>query len=148
MCDLNTLMMKCTSPLNLCKMEIYRNFDGKCQYDLNDIRFHLLMNEHTDASTPSAIEYVRKMCKRCYVETRKCKRCELHDLMLAHVKTKLFQPYVYRNLRDYGNCYISQTSKLTEEQIFDLKVFGFPNIKVEKAKLTGGQIISVEGVLI
>ena len=125
------------------KEEIPRYYDNKVKYDINEVRYYLTMQNNEKVSTADAIEYVRNICKKCFCEKSKCKRCELHELMEFHVKKKMFEPFVYRNLAEYGNCYISQCNKLSEEQVFDLKVFGFPNVTWSKAKNAGGLIIKV-----
>lgn len=128
--------------MSIKKEEIPRKYDN-VRYDLNEVRFYLTTQGNEKATTADAIEYVRSICKKCYVEKSKCKRCELHELMNFHVKKKLFKPFVYRNLAEYGNCYINRCVKLSDEQIFDLKVFGFPNITYSKGKNSGGIIIKV-----
>ena len=62
--------------------------------------------------------------------------------MENHLKSRAFARYVYKNLNELGNCYIKQATPLTEEQIFDLKVFGFI-VKTKPAVLSGGTIIEV-----
>lgn len=112
-------------------------------YDLNDIRYFLkIEKKQKRATTADAIEYVRNHCKNCYAERVKCKKCDYHNLMENHIKKRLFEPFVYRNLHEYGNCYIAQSVPLSEEQIFDLKVFGFPKVEFRKSSI-GGLIISV-----
>lgn len=125
------------------KEEIPRYYDNKIKYDINEVRFYLTSQNRKKASTADAIEYVRNLCKKCYCEKNKCKRCELYELMKFHVKKKLFEPFVYRNLAEYGNCYISQCTGLSKDQVFDLKVFGFPKVMWSKAKNAGGLIIKV-----
>ena len=112
-------------------------------YELSDIWGYLRFTQNNDKlEIADCIEYVKNKCKHCYVNDIKCNNCEYHKLMKNHLKSRAFARYVYKNLNELGNCYIKQATPLTEEQIFDLKVFGFI-VKTKPAVLSGGTIIEV-----
>ncbi len=104
-----------------------------------DLRINHNLPETTIADT---IDYVRNTCKNCSELTAKCEKCSFHKLMKEHCKERMFQRWIYKNLRDTGTCFINQDFDLTEEQLFDLKVFGFTKIETKKASC-GGLIIKV-----
>lgn len=113
-------------------------------YELSDVwgKLRITQNAPDTLTIADCIEYVRDKCKHCYENDIKCDNCPYHKMMINHLKRREFARYVYKCLNEYGNCYISQTLPLTEEQVFDLKVYGFV-VRAKKAELSGGQILEV-----
>lgn len=115
-------------------------------WDLNDLWGYLRFQARNDnikvETVADTIDYLRDKCKHCYNNEHLCSECKLHNLMKNHVKARMFPRWVYKNLKEYGNCYFNQSKLLTKEQLFDLKVFGF-DCESEIGKNTKELIIKV-----
>lgn len=87
-------------------------------YTIEEMKTILWNETHQDVDARDVEKYVYNKCLNCISE---CETCKLRKLK-EEFKLKLFEQYVYRNLSQFGNCYVSYL-RLSKEQISDLSFY-------------------------
>lgn len=77
--------------------------------------------------------------KKCYKCTAPCDRCKFRDLS-KEIVDKRFEQYVYRNIKQFGNCYYN-IKELSNIQLTDLEYFCDCKIYYKKCKKISGIVI-------
>lgn len=97
-----------------------------------------LIDQCKPSSVSDVISYIKEKCLNCCKPN--CKGCEYNAVRNNFLKPRTFEGWVYRNLKNFGNCYVS-SHNLREENLSDLKRHGFAQISYKETKQKSGIVI-------
>lgn len=105
-------------------------------YTRDSLSLEIWNNTYRELSDRDLDAYVVKKCFNC---TAPCEQCKFRDLS-KEIVDKRFEQYVYRNIKQLGNCYYD-IKKLSDIQLSDLEYFCECKIGYKKCKRISGIII-------
>ena len=105
-------------------------------YTRDSLVLEIWNNTYQELSDRDIELYVVKKCFKC---TSPCEQCKFRNLS-KEVVDKRFEQYVYRNIKQLGNCYYD-IKKLSDIQLTDLEYFCECKISYKKCKRISGIVI-------
>jgi hypothetical protein len=105
-------------------------------YTRDSLALEIWNNTYRELTDRDLDAYVVKKCFSC---TAGCEQCKFRDLS-KEIVDKRFEQYVYRNIKQLGNCYYD-AKKLSDMQLTDLEYFCECKIGYKPCRKISGIII-------